>query len=172
MSRKVFVTREWPGDSVTLMTEAGLDVEVWPEQNRPPTSEIQNRIADGAFAVITTVEDPINQDILSDGAPDLQIVAQAGVGYDNLDVNGLASAGIWTSNTPGVLDDATADLAFALMCSIVRRIPEANAYVRDGKWSSWHPSLLLGMELRGATIGVVGLGESDSRSRSVVQALG
>jgi glyoxylate reductase len=158
MADKVFFTREWPGTAVELLETNGFEVEVWPGFNRPPTDEVNARIADGAYAIITTVEDPVPATLIEEGGGSLAIVAQAGVGYDNIDVAALSEAGIWTTNTPGVLDDATADLAFALMCGLARHIPAADQYVRDGEWSCWHPSLFLGKELKGATIGVVGLG--------------
>ncbi|MFV1979844.1 MAG: 2-hydroxyacid dehydrogenase, partial [Rhodothermia bacterium] len=158
MARRVFFTRKWPGSAVDLLLGSGFEVDVWPDFDRPPESEILRQVRDGVYALITTVEDPITTEIADAGSGSLSIVAQAGVGYDNIDVAGLSSRGIWTSNTPGVLDDATADLAFAMMCSLARHIPEADRYVRDGSWSCWHPSLFLGKELSGATVGVVGLG--------------
>jgi lactate dehydrogenase-like 2-hydroxyacid dehydrogenase len=158
MSCDVFFTREWPGNAAEVLEASGLQVEVWPDFNRPDASEIQKRMEEGALAVITTVEDPIEAATIVGETSKLRIVAQAGVGFDNLDVVGLADVGIWCTNTPGVLDDATADLAFALMCSLARRIPEADRYVREGQWTCWHPGLLLGKELAGATVGIVGLG--------------
>lgn len=163
MSDRVFFTREWPGSAAELLRKEGFEVEIWPEFNRPPTHEIESRVEAGLYALVTTVEDPVPASIVDHpGDNSLAIVAQAGVGYDNIDVEELAAKGIWATNTPGVLDDATADLAFALMCALARRIPEADRYVRNGKWTCWHPSLLLGKELRGATVGVVGLGRIGS----------
>ena len=158
MARRVFFTRKWPGSAVDILQNNGFEVDVWPDFDRPPESEILQQVSDGIYALVTTVEDPIGTEIARAGSGILSIVAQAGVGYDNIDVQGLSSHGIWTSNTPGVLDNATADLAFAMMCSLARHIPDADRYVRDGSWSCWHPSLFLGKELSGATVGVVGLG--------------
>lgn len=158
MARRVFFTRRWPGPAVDLLLDNDFEVDVWPHFDRPPQSEILRQVRDGICALITTVEDPIGIEIADAGSGSLSIVAQAGVGHDNIDVRNLSSRGIWTSNTPGVLDDATADLAFAMMCSLARHIPEADRYVRDGSWSCWHPSLFLGKELWGATVGIVGLG--------------
>jgi glyoxylate reductase len=158
VSDKVFFTRQWPGTAVDLLRRNGFEVEVWPEFDRPATSEISQRVADGLFGLVTTVEDPITAATLEAESSNLKIVAQAGVGYDNLDVNWLTSRGVWVTNTPGVLDDATADLAFALMCALARHIPAADRYVRDGLWTCWHPSLFLGTELSQATVGIVGMG--------------
>ena len=158
MADSVFFTREWPGNAARSLSELGLDVEVWQDYDKPPASELAARIDQGVFALVTTVEDPIGDELLARCDGRLKIIAQAGVGYDNIDVAAAAQCGVWVSNTPGVLDDATADLAFGLMCSAARRLPEADKFVRDGKWTGWHPSMLLGKEIAGATVGVVGLG--------------
>lgn len=158
MAHRVFFTREWPGTAAQYLTEKGFDVEVWPHFDRPHESEVIRLAKDGLYGLITTVEDPVGSAIADAGSGNLSIVAQAGVGYDNIDVVEMSSRGVWVTNTPGVLDDATADLAFALMCSLSRHIPQADQYVRDGSWTCWHPSLFLGKELAGATVGIVGLG--------------
>ena len=158
MNKTVFFTREWPGPAAKTLEEAGFEVDIWPDFNRPPADVLVDRIERGVYAIVTTVEDPITSEILLDGRRGLAIVAQSGVGYDNIETDVMSSAGIWVTNTPGVLDDATADLAFALMCALARQVPEADRYVRAGEWSCWHPSLLLGKELAGATVGIVGMG--------------
>lgn len=158
MTNRVFFTREWPGPAASLLLDDGFEVEVWPDFDRPPESEVRRRVAGGVFALVTTVEDPITTEIAEAGSGTLAVVAQAGVGYDNIDVAELSSRGVWTSNTPGVLDSATADLAFAMMCALARHITEADRYVRNGSWSCWHPSLFLGKDLSEATVGIVGLG--------------
>ncbi len=155
--KKVFATREWPGDAFQRLSASGFEVSVWAEFNAPPLDAIKNHVDEGVFALITTVEDSIPASLFQ-SVPELKIVAQAGVGYDNINVASAASSGVWVSNTPGVLDEATADLAFALMCSLARHIPQADRYVRDGNWTCWHPSMFLGKEFNGSTIGIVGLG--------------
>jgi glyoxylate reductase len=95
---------------------------------------------------------------LMDAAPDLTVIAQVAVGYDNIDVEAAAERGIAVGNTPGVLTDATADFAFALLMTAARRIGEAYDYVRDGKWETWGLTLFLGQEVFGSTLGIVGLG--------------
>lgn len=153
---RIFVTREWPGHALAdLATD--FDVEVWPEYTRPPIEVLRDRAAQCSF-IITTIEDPVDRSVLEAGKGSLKGVTQAGVGVDNVDRKAADEFGIPVTNAPGVLTDATADLAFALMVSAARRIVEGDAFVRAGKWSSWHPSLLLGKALKGATVGVIGLG--------------
>lgn len=157
MKRVVF-TRKWPGDAVSLLKSARFDVRERPDFNAPTEEELIDIVADGPFAIVTTVEDPVTARVIGSAGKDLRVVAQAGVGYDNLDVAAASSRRIWASNTPGVLDEATADLAFSLLCGIARKIPQSDRYVREGRWTCWHPSLFLGPELSGATMGIVGFG--------------
>ena len=156
--KQVLFTRKWPGNAVALLQEAGLDVVERPDFNAPTEDELISMVRKGPMAIVTTVEDPVTASVIDEADPSLKIVAQAGVGYDNVNVAAAARRGIWTSNTPGVLDEATADLAFALLCSIARRIPQSDRYVREGSWTCWHPSLFLGPELYRATVGIVGFG--------------
>lgn len=141
-----------------MLESAGLEVTVRPDFNAPSEEELVDLLRQEFFAVITTVEDPVTDTVLEAASGALRIVAQAGVGYDNVNVPAASKRGVWTSNTPGVLTDATADLAFSLLCSAVRQVPQSDRYVREGEWSCWHPSLFLGPELWGATVGVVGFG--------------
>ncbi len=150
------MTRKWPGNAVAEL-ESDFEVEVWPEYTRPPIDVLRERAAQCDY-IITTIEDPIDRSVFEAGKGVLRGITQAGVGVDNVDRAAADELGIPVTNAPGVLTDATADLAFALMVSAARRIVEGDAYVRAGKWSSWHPSLLLGKALKGATVGVVGLG--------------
>jgi glyoxylate reductase len=155
---RVFVTRHWPGESVldTLRAE-GHDVAIWPDADAPPADVLRAEAARSAV-LVTTVEDRIDAAVLDAGAGVLRAVAQAGAGFDNIDVAAARARGVHVTNAPGVLDEATADLAFALALALARRLPEAEAYVRAGRWAGWHPSGFLGMDLHGATVGVVGLG--------------
>ena len=112
-----------------------------------------------ALAVVAEIVDDRTLDLL----PNLQIVANYGVGYDDIDVAACARLGVAVTNTPGVLDAATADLAFGLLLAVRRRIVEADRYVREGRWGSgWAEGVLLGDEVSGATIGIVGLGRIGS----------
>jgi glyoxylate reductase len=154
---RIFVTRSWPGRALEQLTQAGYEVEVWPEFTAPAKAVLMEKLKD-ASAVITTVEDPLDAEVISAAGPSLRIIAQAAVGYDNIDTAAARARGIRVSNTPGVLTDATADLAFALLAAVARRVVAGMDYVRDAKWTAWHPALLLGPELYGATVGVVGFG--------------
>jgi glyoxylate reductase len=154
---RIFVTREWPGDLLSGLEADRYSVEIWPEYTAPPSEVLRARAAT-CDVIVTTVEDRIDASVIEAGARSLRAITQAGVGVDNIDLDAAASFGIPVTNAPDVLTDATADLAFALMTAAARRIVEGDRYVRDGRWSTWHPSLLLGKALKGATVGVVGLG--------------
>jgi glyoxylate reductase len=156
MKPKVYVTRELPGRSLETMRKY-FDVEVWPEYGPPPKQHIIEKTR-GVDALATLLTDKIDAEVF-DAAPKLKIVSQMAVGYDNIDVNEATKRGIYVTNTPGVLTETTADLAWALLMAIARRIVEADKYVRTGQWKvSWHPSMLLGKDVYGATIGIVGAG--------------
>ncbi|MEM1539019.1 MAG: glyoxylate reductase [Candidatus Bathyarchaeia archaeon] len=152
----VYVTRELPGKSLEIMRKY-FEVEVWPEYGPPPKDHLIEK-AKNADALVTLLTDKIDAEVF-DAAPKLKIVAQMAVGYDNIDVNEATKRGIYVTNTPGVLTETTADLAWALLMAVARRIVEADKYVRSGKWKvSWHPSMFLGKDVSGATIGIIGAG--------------
>jgi glyoxylate reductase len=154
--RRILFTRRWPGDAADRLRANGFAVDVQPEPRTLSEAELAARAA-GAFALVTTVEDAVTADVL-EAAPSLRIVAQAGAGFDNVDLAAARERGVWVTNAPGVLTEATADFAFALLLAVARRLPEAGRTVREGRWTGWHPDGLLGLELSGATVGVVGLG--------------
>ncbi|MCJ7492369.1 MAG: D-glycerate dehydrogenase [Dehalococcoidia bacterium] len=152
----IFVTRALPGDPTPRLREVA-DVEIWPGDEPPPHGELVRRAAD-ADALLTMLTDPIDDAVL-DAGKRLRIVAQMAVGYDNVDVAAATERGILVTNTPGVLTETTADLAFALLLAAARRIVEGDRLTRTGGWKSWHPSFLLGQDVHGATLGIVGLGQ-------------
>ena len=152
----VFVTRALPGDTLPRL-EAAAEVEVWPEESPPPHKEIVRRAAD-ADALLTMLSDPIDAEVLDAGTR-LRVVANMAVGYDNVDVPAATERGILVTNTPGVLTETTADLAFALLLAAARRVAEGDRLTRTGGWKAWHPSFLLGRDVHGATLGIVGLGQ-------------
>ena len=114
-------------------------------------------LAADADALLCTIADPITERVLAGAAP-LRIVAQFGVGTDNIDLEAARRHGIVVTNTPGVLTDATADFAFALLLAVARHLRAADVFVRDGRFERWETMLLLGLELRGKTLGIVGMG--------------
>ena len=122
-----------------------------------PTEEYLIDIAQDADALVTTVDDPVTEAVL-DASAHLHMVAQYGVGVDNIDLEAAEARGITVTNTPGVLTDATADFTWALLLAVARNVDAADAYVRDGKFKRWETTLLLGMELRNKTLGIGGMG--------------
>jgi lactate dehydrogenase-like 2-hydroxyacid dehydrogenase len=152
---RVFVTRELPGDAVDRLV-AEHDVEVWPDRLPPPRDELMARAPelDGILSLLT---DPIDAEFIA-AAGKLRAISNCAVGVDNIDLEAAAARGIPVGNTPGVLTDTTADLAVALMLGAGRRLVEGDAFVRRGEWKTWEPGLLLGRDLHGATVGIVGYG--------------
>jgi glyoxylate reductase len=152
---RVFVTRWLPGQALDRLAQAH-DVDVWSEPGPPPRVELLKRVhdAEGLLAMLT---DRVDDELL-DAAPRLKAIANYAVGVDNIDVEACKRRGIQVGNTPDVLTDATADLAFALILAAARRLPEGMAAVRNGEWTTWDPEWLLGLELSGATLGIVGFG--------------
>ena len=154
---RVFVTRRVPGRAVELLREAGHAVDVWPDETPPDADALSERLR-AADAALTMVTDPIDAPLLA-SAPRLRVVANMAVGHDNIDVGAAARAGVWATNTPGVLHETTADLAFALLLAAARRVAESDRDARAGGWRTWSPTAWLGTDPFGATLGIVGLGE-------------
>ena len=152
----VLVTRQIPEVGLALLREVAV-VDVWDGDLPPPRDELLQRVA-GVHGLLALLTDRVDDELLDAAGPQLKVVSNFAVGYDNVDVAACARRGIPVGNTPGVLTEATADLAFTLLLAVARRIPEANAYVRDDRWLTWGPLLLLGREVSGATLGVVGFG--------------
>ncbi|MCA9580242.1 MAG: D-glycerate dehydrogenase [Myxococcales bacterium] len=153
---KMFVARELPVDAAARAGQ-GIDVRVFSEARAASREEILQE-ARGAAALVTTLSQRVDGDLL-DALPTLRVVSNYAVGYDNIDVPACTARGIWVGHTPDVLTDATADLAMALLLAVARRLPEGEAMVRAGDFGGpWHPRKLLGMDLSGATLGIVGMG--------------
>ena len=151
----VFVTRQLPGDALERLA-AEHDIEVWPDDMPPPRDELIAGVAD-AEGLLSLLVDQVDAELI-DAAPKLRAVANYAVGTDNIDVDAATARGIPVGNTPDVLTDATADLAFALLLAVARRISEAHQDVRDGKWRTWEPQGWVGVAVHGATLGIVGAG--------------
>ena len=157
---KVYVTRELPERGLKIIKES-FDAEVWPEYSPPPKEVIIKKVAD-IDALVPLLSDKIDAQVF-DAAPKLKIVAQMAVGFDNIDLKEAIKRGIHVTNTPGVLTETTADFAWALLMAVARRVVEADRYIRNGEWkASWHPSMLVGRDVYGTTIGVVGAGRIGS----------
>ena len=151
----VTVTRIIPEAGLSLLRER-TEVRLW-EEDLPPSPEQLATLLDGAEGVLTLLTDIINGEVL-DREPQLKVVSNFAVGYDNVDVEAATARGVAVCNTPGVLTETTADAAWALLMAAARRIPESVDYVRAGKWVTWSPTLLLGRDVHGATLGIVGFG--------------
>jgi glyoxylate reductase len=150
-----FVTRELPGPALDRLRERH-DVDVWPERLPPPYEELRRRTA-GADGLLSLLTDRIDAPLIQ-AAPGLRAIANYAVGYDNIDVAAAAARNIPVGNTPDVLTDATADLAFALLLAAARRLPAAAASVTAGDWLTWEPGRYLGHDVHGATLGIIGRG--------------
>jgi len=153
---KVYVTREMPERGLRIIREK-FDAEVWPNYAPPPKKIIIEKAAK-VDALATLLSDQIDAEVF-DAASKLKIVAQMAVGFDNIDVAEATKRRIYVTNTPGVLTETTADFAWALLMAVARRVAEADKYVRTGQWKvSWHPMMMQGRDVYGATLGIVGLG--------------
>jgi len=156
MKPKLFMTREIPERGLKKVKEH-FEVDLWPEEAPPPKEVIIERVKD-KDALVSLLTDPIDTEVM-DAAPNLRIISQYAVGFDNIDVKAATERGIYVTNTPGVLTETVADFAFALLLAVARRVVEANHYVRSGQWKvAWHPLMMLGTDVYGATLGIVGMG--------------
>ncbi|WP_086674975.1 2-hydroxyacid dehydrogenase [Amycolatopsis pretoriensis] len=154
---EIVVTRWIPDDAVKLLAEAG-DVVVSPA-DRPLAPDELHEFVSGASAVVGMLHDRLDGALADAAGPGLKVVANVAVGYDNVDVPALAARGIVVTNTPGVLTDATADLAFGLLLAVTRRLGEGERLLRSRTPWSFHLGFLLGSGLQGKTLGIVGYGQ-------------
>jgi glyoxylate reductase len=152
---RVFVTRKLPGTALERLS-AKHEVEVWPGELPPPRDELLAGVAD-AEGLLSLLSDGVDAELI-DSAPKLRAVANYAIGFDNIDLEATAARGIQVGNTPDVLTDATADLAWALMLAAARRIVEAHRAVVDGEWRTWEPEGWVGVDVHGATLAVIGAG--------------
>src|SRR4051812_25528787 len=153
---RVLITRRLPFPALDRLAEAGHELDVWPGDMPPTPRELKERAAT-AQAMLCLLTEQINAELL-DAAPDLKAIAVMAVGTDNVDLEACRRRGIPVGNTPGVLTEATADLAFALLLAAARRLPEAAASIPKGEWRTWEPAAFLGADVHGATLGIVGHG--------------
>ncbi|NJD28265.1 MAG: D-glycerate dehydrogenase [Chloroflexi bacterium] len=153
---RVFVARIIPDDGLEPI-RAACDVEVWPNELPPQRAELLRAI-EGCDGVLTLLTDRVDDEFLDHAGPGLKVVSNFAVGFDNIDVPACTRRGVAVGNPPGVLTETTADLAFALLMAAARRLPEGDRYVRGGQWRTWGPMLLLGPDVHGSTLGIVGFG--------------
>lgn len=152
---KVFVTRLIPDEGLAMIRDVAR-MDVWEDELPPPREVLlkQVRESDGLLSLLSDRVDAS----LMDANPRLRVVSNYAVGFDNIDVFAATERGLPVGNTPGVLTDTTADLAFALLMACARRLPESIDYVRAGQWKTWGPKLLTGQDVHGSTLGIVGFG--------------
>jgi glyoxylate reductase len=155
---RILVTRRLPEGSLAPVIEARHEIVGPHADDRPLTAEELREAVRDVDAVICVLTDRIDRDVIDAGRGRLRVVATVSVGYDHIDVEAAAAAGITVCTTPGVLDETTADLAFELILAASRRASEAEAQLRDGRWSGWGMLDHLGHDVHGRTLGVVGWG--------------
>jgi len=156
MNKRILVTGRLPQDIMTALSkkyEAVINIEDKPFDRQKLLDGIKDK--EGLLSMIT---DTVDEEVL-DRADHLKMIAQFGVGYNNINVTAATRRGIPVSNTPGVLTDATAELAFALILAISRRLVEGDRMTREGRFRCWAPMLFLGREVTGKTLGVIGMGK-------------
>jgi lactate dehydrogenase-like 2-hydroxyacid dehydrogenase len=167
---RIVVTRRIPEPALELLREAG---DVWlSPHDRPMTAAELHAAVAGADAVVTLLHDRVDDDFLDAAGPGLRVVANVAVGYDNIDVAACARRGVAATNTPGVLVEATADIAMALILMSTRRLGEAERMVRAGGTWSWSMFFMLGSGLQGKTLGIVGLGAIGAATARRARAFG
>jgi len=156
MKPRIFVTRRIPSLGLDTLA-AACEVELWEGELPPPYATLCERVR-GVAGLLCLLTDRIDAGLMDSAGAGLKVISQMAVGYDNIDTAAAKTRGIAVGNTPGVLTDATADLTMALLLAAARRLPEGMDYIKSGKWRTWEPMGLLGADLRGATLGIIGLG--------------
>lgn len=152
----IFITQKLPEEVVAGLHES-FEVRMWHDEKAPaPREEILKQVKE-AHALWTMLSDKVDRELL-ESAPNLKIVTNLAVGYNNIDIHAAHGRGIMVTNTPDVLTQSTADLTFALLLATARRIIEAEKSVRSGDWKSWSPMGMAGRNVGGATLGIIGMG--------------
>jgi glyoxylate reductase len=152
---KVFVARRIPDAGLDPIA-AACDVDVWPDRLAPPPEVLRDRVKD-CDGLVSLLTDRVDAALLA-AAPRLKVVSNFAVGVDNIDLAACAARGVKVGNTPGVLTDATADIAVTLLLAAARRLGESAADAKEGRWLTWEPLGWLGQDLAGRTLGIVGMG--------------
>jgi glyoxylate reductase len=152
---RVFITRRIAQEALDMVAPVA-ETEVWAGE-LPPAYEVLREKAAGASGLLTLLTDRVDAALMA-GAPRLRVISNLAVGYDNIDVPEATRRGILVGHTPGVLTETTADFAWALLMAAARRVAEADAFTREGRWQTWGPMFMMGQDIHHATLGIVGLG--------------
>lgn len=152
---RVYVTRRLPQPALELLSQH-VQATVWPGELPPPRAVLLKEVAD-TDGLLTLLTDRVDAALL-EAAPYLRVVSNYAVGYDNVDLAAATRRGVMVTNTPDVLTETTADFTFALILAAARRMVESEQYVKAGRWRTWGPEILLGRDVYGATLGIVGMG--------------
>ena len=156
---RVFVTRELPGELfAALRADSEFELDIWPGDFPPPREDLLDRVH-GVDGILCLITDRIDDAVLAAAGEQLRVVSQMAVGVDNVDVAACTARGIPVGNTPGVLTETTADIAWALILAAARRVVESAEFVKRGDWKTWGPLLMAGADVHGRTLGVVGFGQ-------------
>lgn len=153
---KVFVTRMIPDQGLTLV-KAFCDADIWTGELPPPRAAMVERVR-GVDGILSLLTDAIDAGVMDAAGANLKVISNYAVGVDNIAVPEATKRGIPVGNTPGVLTETTADFAFALLMAAARRVVEGHRFVHAGRWKTWGPMLMLGQDVHGATLGIVGFG--------------
>ncbi len=157
---KIFITRQIPEKGINLLKEKGWDVDIGPE-GKISREELLEKVK-GVEAILSVLTEKIDGQVMEAAGRQLRIVANYAVGYDNIDLDEAKKREVMVANTPGILTEAVAEHTIALLFAIAERIVEADRYTRAGKYKAWGPKLLLGADIKGKTLGIVGLGRIGS----------
>lgn len=157
MTHKIHITRPLPQAAVDLLKEAGVEVTI-PDHDEPPSrNQLLERVKD-VHGILSILTERIDKEVLR-VSPELKVVSNMAVGYDNIDVEAATERGIAVCNTPGVLTETTADFAWALLLATARRVVECHQFVAEGRFHWWGPKMMMGTDIWGKTLGIVGLGK-------------
>ena len=157
---RIFVSREIPSAGLDRITQL-CEADVWRDPMPPPRETLLERIS-GCEGVVTMLTEQVDAEFFDAAGPQLNVVSNYAVGYNNIDVGEASRRGVRVGNTPGVLTEATANMAVCLLLAAARRIGEAADYVRSGHWKTWQPMGHIGLDLEGRTLGIVGMGRIGS----------
>ncbi|MDX1522685.1 MAG: NAD(P)-dependent oxidoreductase, partial [Anaerolineae bacterium] len=155
---KVFVTRIMPQQGLDMIVKAAdVEAEIWPEK-LPPSREVLLEKVRGADGLYCLLSERVDDELLTVAGPQLKVVSQMAVGYDNINVAACTRRGIPVGNTPGALTEATADLTMALLLATARQVLVAAEAVKAGEWETWEPMGFVGPDVYGSTVGLIGMG--------------